>query len=169
MKNVLKKALDPYKALVAYRATPLESGLSPAELLMGRKICTTVPILPSQLEPSWPYLEQSREKDSALKAKQMKNFDKRHSAKSLPDLLQGDTVWVPSKKVEGKVTDKAGTPQSYKVATPSGQLRRNRRHLNLLPETPSEMDTVPSGEPCPLCKTDSPVCTTPLVSPGRST
>jgi len=54
---------------------------------------------------SWPYLEQFREKDSALKAKQKKNFDRRHSAKSLPDLLPGDPVWLPSKKVEGKVID----------------------------------------------------------------
>lgn len=31
VKNLLKKTLDPYKALVAYLATLLESGLSPAE------------------------------------------------------------------------------------------------------------------------------------------
>lgn len=49
VKNVLKKASDPYKALMAYHATPLESGLSPAELLMGRKIPTAVPILTSHL------------------------------------------------------------------------------------------------------------------------
>jgi len=49
VKNVLKKASDSYKALMAYHATPLESGLSPAELLMARKIPTAVPILPSHL------------------------------------------------------------------------------------------------------------------------
>lgn len=54
---------------MAYLATPLESSVSPAEFLMGRKIHTTVPILPSQLEPRWPYLEQFRGKDPALKAK----------------------------------------------------------------------------------------------------
>ena len=32
VKNLLKKTSDPYKARMAYRATPLESGLSRAEL-----------------------------------------------------------------------------------------------------------------------------------------
>ena len=52
VKNLLKKTSDPYKALMAYHATPLESGLSPAELLMGRKIRTRIPTLPSNLNPS---------------------------------------------------------------------------------------------------------------------
>ena len=70
VKTLLKKALDPYKALVAYCATPLESGMSPAELLIGKKIRTTAPILQIQLEPTWSYLEQFREKDHTVKAKQ---------------------------------------------------------------------------------------------------
>lgn len=37
IKNLLKKASDQYKALMAYRATPLESGLSSAELSDGKK------------------------------------------------------------------------------------------------------------------------------------
>ena len=32
------------------------ANLSPAELLIGRKICTAVPILLSQMELGWPYL-----------------------------------------------------------------------------------------------------------------
>ena len=66
MKHLLKKAQDPYRALLAYRPTPLESGLCPAELLMGRKIRTQVPTVPAQLMPSW----QLREKDASLKARQ---------------------------------------------------------------------------------------------------
>ena len=53
VKHLLKKAQDPYRALLAYRPTPLESGLCPAELLMGRKIRTQVPTVPAQLMPSW--------------------------------------------------------------------------------------------------------------------
>lgn len=77
---------DPYKALVTYRATPLESGIRPAELLMGRNICTRVPTLPMQLKPSWSYLEQFREKDASLKARQKNNFGRGHSTKSLSSL-----------------------------------------------------------------------------------
>jgi hypothetical protein len=35
---MLKKSDDPYIALLSYRATPLDNGHSPAELLMGRKL-----------------------------------------------------------------------------------------------------------------------------------
>ena len=73
VKNLLKKTPDPYKALMAYRATPLESGLSSAELLMGRKIRTRIPTSPSNLKPSWPYLEQCREKDASLKERQRRD------------------------------------------------------------------------------------------------
>ena len=57
IKNALKKEKDPAKALMSYRATPLENGYSPAELLFGRKIRTTVPVLADQLKPSWPGLQ----------------------------------------------------------------------------------------------------------------
>ena len=43
VKSLLKKEPDPYMALLAYRATPLQLGYSPSELLMGRKLQTIVP------------------------------------------------------------------------------------------------------------------------------
>jgi len=98
VKNLLKRTSDPYKALMAYRATPLESGLNPAELLMGRKIRTRIPTSPSNLNLSWPYLEQFTENDSSLKGRQKRDFDKRHSAKTLPELLPGERIWIPDKK-----------------------------------------------------------------------
>ena len=62
VKNLLKKAADPYLALLAYRATALQSGYSPAQLLMGRHLRTTVPILPTQLDPALPDGVKEREK-----------------------------------------------------------------------------------------------------------
>ena len=85
---------------MAYRATPLESGLSPAELLMGRKIRTRILTSPNNLKPSWPYLEQFIEKDASLKGRQRRDFDRRHSAKTLLDLLPGGRVWLLTKKLK---------------------------------------------------------------------
>ena len=59
-KNALKKEKDPAKALVSYKATPLENGYSPAQILIlfGRKIRNTVPVFPDQLKSTWPGLQE---------------------------------------------------------------------------------------------------------------
>ena len=49
VKNLLKKSVDPYLALLVYRKSPLENGCSPSELLMCRKLRSTLPIHPSLL------------------------------------------------------------------------------------------------------------------------
>ena len=50
IKDILKRNKmqngDMYMVMLAYRLTPLENGLSPAELLMGQKLRTTVPEIP---------------------------------------------------------------------------------------------------------------------------
>ena len=142
VKNMLKKTRELQRALLAYRSTPLEHGFSPAELLMGRKIRSMVPTSPSQLVPLWPYLDQFREADEHLKARPKRNFDTRHGARDLPELRPGDQVWLPDYKTQGTVLEKSSTPRSYMVQTPSGELRRrNRRHLNFIPEgQPSSPD-----------------------------
>ena len=48
------------KALLTYHATPLESGYSPAQLLMGRQIHSDIPQLPAALRPRWPNIKGFR-------------------------------------------------------------------------------------------------------------
>lgn len=51
MKNLLTQPEDPHEALLAFSATPLENGFSPAELYMGRSLRTTLSTIPSKLIP----------------------------------------------------------------------------------------------------------------------
>ena len=54
IKSILNKSDDPYLGLLAYRTTALPSGYSPSRLLMGRKLCSTVPQLPTHFSPQLP-------------------------------------------------------------------------------------------------------------------
>ena len=51
VKRLLKKADDPYMALLAYHNTPLHMGYSPAQLLMSRRFNTLVPTIQSLRRP----------------------------------------------------------------------------------------------------------------------
>ena len=132
VKGLLRDAEDPYLALLAYRATPLPwCHLSPAELLMGRKIRTVVPQTKEQFKPNWPYLEEFEKTEKMYKQKQKENFDKKKKARPLPPLDYGTSVWVnlQDRQVPGTISHSADTPRSYHVNIPSGQVRRNRRDL----------------------------------------
>ena len=49
MKQLLDKSQDPYIALLSYQSTPIKLGYSPAELLMGSNLRSTVPMTNDQL------------------------------------------------------------------------------------------------------------------------
>ena len=139
VKCLLRKADDPFLALLSYRTTPLQNGYSPSELLMGRKLHTTVPMSPDLLQPSVPDYSRLASREAAMKEKQKNNFDKRHKAQELKPLVPGDSVWVPEMQTEG-IIEKEVSPRSFQVLTPRGTLRRNRQHLRPIPDIPTPVN-----------------------------
>ena len=69
-KKLLKTEPGLQAALLAYRATPLANGYSPAQLLYGRRVRTTLPIATQQLQPHWPDLDNLQQKERESKVKQ---------------------------------------------------------------------------------------------------
>ena len=150
-KRQLRKNEDPYKALLAYRSTPLQSGYSPSQLLMGRLLRSTVPTTRAQREPRVPEMTEVRARDKQSKARQKWNHDTHRGARELQPLIPGDKVWIPQRQSEGEVQSEVA-PQSYSVESGGETIRRNRRDLIRLPEpesteTPSEPGEQVDAEP----------------------
>lgn len=134
-KKILKQE-DPLIALMCYCSTPCSTtGVSPAELLMGRKIHTNLPTLEKNLQPKWPDKKTIMQKDAMEKAKQALYFNRRHGARPLPPLRPGDTIITKLDQEKTwttpvVVSKECVTPRSYLLQTQHGAvLRRNRRHL----------------------------------------
>nr|XP_054770401.1 uncharacterized protein K02A2.6-like [Lytechinus pictus] len=132
IKNLLTKysqtSQDSQLAMMHLRATPVDNNLrSPAEMLFGRPIRTT---LPSH------YLPRDSAATEFLLNRQdkMKEVHDRHASSDLPPLHVGqpvrvlhprDNTWIPA-----KVSKVSEEPRSYEVSTPNGGiLKRNRSHL----------------------------------------
>ena len=149
MKKILRQSDDIYKGLLVYRSTPMPwCSLSPAELTMGRKLRTSLPLTDEQLIPQWSYLPKFREVNDKFKKQQEQDYNKRHRAHEQPTLPDNSEVWVTSSSqpTQGRVITPAVTPRSYLVETPTGQIRRNQQHLNIIPDQSTQM-TVPSNVP----------------------
>ena len=140
VKELLRKQGDPYLALLAYRATPLQCGYSLAELLMSRRLRTTVPATRESLMPGVPDRGVVRKRDQQQKLQQENNFNDRRGARALPHLDLGSRVWVPDRASEAEVVGQTN-PRSYQVVTPEETYRRNRRALCPLPTIPVTADT----------------------------
>ena len=122
---------DPLIALLEYRTTPLCTGYSPAELLMGRKIRSFLPTPTNQCVPIVINNQEIRSQLEQQKNNQKNKYDM-HS-RALKPLEQGKTVrfqkagtgqWKP-----GIVTH-TNKDRSYTVKTPDGALYgRNRRNI----------------------------------------
>ncbi|UYV60823.1 K02A2.6-like [Cordylochernes scorpioides] len=127
VKERISKSKDPYLAFLAYRATPLANGFSPAELSMGRRVRTTIPTPTKQHQP--PNLKNLKNQEAIQREKQKYYFDRAKGVRELPPLDVNDRVWLTDLKTPGVIISKADTPRSYMVDTPRGRVRRNRFHL----------------------------------------
>ena len=111
-KSIMKKEKDQAKASLAYRSTPLACGYSPAQLLMGRNIRSTVPTFPVHLKPQLPDVEKLRQWEHESRLQQQVNFSKRHRAVKLGTLSPGTKVHITSHDQPGTFVEKAEAPRS---------------------------------------------------------
>ncbi|XP_054287870.1 uncharacterized protein K02A2.6-like [Macrosteles quadrilineatus] len=128
-KRILTKCSDPNLGLLEYRNTPLESGLSPAELLYSRKLRSTLPSINNFRQVTRERLQKFKEKDFSIKERNKRNYDVRKGVRDLSQLDQNDKVWIPDLKRYGHVENKSNHPRSYLINTQAGKIRRNRRHI----------------------------------------
>lgn len=80
MKLGLAKTGDMHTFLMEYRSTSLECRFTPSELLMGRKICSLVPIYPNNLTPILIDHEKLLRRENARRQRQKANHDEKHYA-----------------------------------------------------------------------------------------
>ena len=147
IKQLLSHSTDLNMVLLNYRATPLSwCDKSPAELLMGRRLWSTLPQVREQLIPGWSYLPDVQKADHQHKLRQKRDYDRRHKVRNQLEIPCDTEVWVKSGDVpvRGTVQDKLDAPRSYLVNTPTGTQRRNRYHLAVVP--PEQSPTVEPPE-----------------------
>ena len=113
----------------------MASGKSPAELMLGRKLRTRIPLFRRDAGGD----EDFRKRDAIQKDRMKANFDKRHRAQELPLLKPGQHVWLTKPRLEEGVVVK----RSVDVQTRSGHVtRRNRTQLRI--RDPNAKVQVPS-------------------------
>ncbi|UYV69287.1 hypothetical protein LAZ67_6003116 [Cordylochernes scorpioides] len=96
---------------------------------LGRKLRTTLPIAPENLNPRLVDSQTLKRKEGRRRKDMKSRYDRRCGATDMEELSEGDTVWITDMRTWGIVKQKASTPRSYMVDTPVGTLRRNRFHL----------------------------------------
>ncbi|UYV63652.1 K02A2.6-like [Cordylochernes scorpioides] len=87
-KLILKKNQDPSLGLLEYRSTPLENGCSPAEILMGGKLRTTLPIAPENLNPKLVDSQTLKRKEGRRRKDMKSRYDRRCGATDMEELSE---------------------------------------------------------------------------------
>jgi len=133
VKTLWYKSKDKECALLAYRSTPLRSGYSPGELFFGRSLRSKIGKAREKVIDFQEYEEVCKKQEDL----RIHKWNEKHRAKVLGELKVGQKVWVKSPTdlgFEGVISKKDPQPESYWVKVGESNLRRNRKHLFLLPE-----------------------------------
>lgn len=135
VKRLWRKAPDKHLALLDYRTTPLESvGLSPAQLLMGRRPRNNLPSARQLLAPTAYDPQKVKRLLDKTKDIQKYHHDHKRAGKPRVDLKPGDEVrmqpfpgshtWTPAVVVRQHCA-----PRSFVVSSGDKQYRRTSQHL----------------------------------------
>ena len=185
VKRLWSKAPDKHLALLDYRTTPLESvGLSPAQLLMGRRPRHKLPTARALLRPMSYDSRQVKNLLDRTKCTQKFYYDRR-GARPRQDLHPGDEVrmepfpgnrkWTPAVVVQPH-----SAPRSYVVDSGGKLYRRTSQHLrnstanaNMPRHVPSDEEPWQESQPTPTVAVEQPTASpeppaSPPVIPQRS-
>lgn len=143
VKKILTKATetgtDPYLALLYWRTVPISNKLpSPAELLMQRRLQST---LPSLICNSIPDKDSVREELEIRQKQQKESYDKKARPNDLPILQPRQQVRVeqPSGRWDPATVVATHSHRSYLVQDPNGNItRRNRQNIREVPACQSQ-------------------------------
>ena len=139
VKGLLTKAQqyneDPLLAILNYNVTPKMELPAPCELLMGRRLRTTLPVSKKLLQSTFP-VSKIQKKLREMQSRQKEYYDQ--SSKELSVLNPGQHVIVQ----EGIRQWRPGTvinqnrPNDYNIQIGETEYRRNRQSLRPLREPP---------------------------------
>ena len=178
-KNLIEKAVRqdlPWnRLLLDYRCTPISSEIpSPAEILFGRKLQSSISILPSQVMND----RISKQRELIVKKEgkfytNVKDFQDR--IKALP-FEAGQNIWLqysdPRKYEEAVICEKCREPNSYMVQIPAtGQcFRRNSNFIKPRQTKQNSVSTDPQlTTRCPEIPQDPQVFQQPAVPSSQAT
>lgn len=144
IKKLLRKAFEDKKdihlVLLSYRNTPIDDSISPAQIMMSRRLRSLLPIPNIQLKPKLINFKHFNKKILCKQQKDSLYYNK--SSKSLKPLKINQKVRyqekLGSKWSFGTVSKKCRN-RSYKITRDDGSsLIRNRRFIDIVPENNTE-------------------------------